>query len=82
MIQEIKYCNSCKKDRVSFFNKTVFINNEKSDICDNCYIERIESDDVNFRGSVLCKTRGCANDCNEFSKYCNNHYEEIYNKTI
>lgn len=48
------------------------------EICPDCYDKRVKSNDVNVDGHVICSKKGCANDCNEFSKYCNEHYDEAY----
>lgn len=42
------------------------------------YIERIKSTDVNFKGGVLCKQKGCPSNPNEFSDYCDKCYDEKY----
>jgi len=49
-------------------------------ICSECYTKRTTSTDVNVDGHVLCSKRGCGNDSNEFSKYCNNCYSEAYQR--
>lgn len=39
---------------------------------------RSQAEDVNYNGLVLCKTKGCANESMEYSKYCPRCYDEIY----
>jgi len=48
-------------------------------ICQECDIkERKETTDVNFNGDRLCKQKGCPNNSNEFSDYCDKCYDEKY----
>lgn len=48
-------------------------------ICQECdKKERITAADVNIGNSVLCAAKGCSNDANEFSKYCNCCYDEKF----
>ena len=49
-------------------------------ICQDCHKKRSESEDVNVDGHIICSKKGCANDSNESTKYCNRHYEEVYGK--
>ena len=42
------------------------------------YEERVKAIDVNYKGQVLCSQKGCPNNSNEFSKYCNSCYDEKY----
>lgn len=48
-------------------------------ICQECdEKERAQATDVNVGNSVLCAAKGCSNDANEFSKYCNCCYDEKF----
>lgn len=50
-------------------------------ICQECdEKERKEATDVNFNGERLCKQKGCTNNANEYSNYCNDCYDEKYGK--
>ena len=39
---------------------------------------RLDIDDVNFNGIVYCIQKGCKNEHNYFSRYCNECYDEKY----
>jgi hypothetical protein len=39
---------------------------------------KLDIDDVNFKGLVLCAQKGCPNEKNDFSRYCNECYDEKY----
>jgi hypothetical protein len=47
-------------------------------ICQECHEKRCSTDDVNVDGHIVCAKKGCANDANEFSKYCHGCYDEAY----
>lgn len=42
------------------------------------YTDRVKATDVNYKGQILCKQKGCPNNANEFSSYCNYCYDEKY----
>ena len=47
-------------------------------ICQDCHEKRSKTEDVNVDGHVVCRQKGCANDANEYSKYCDKCYDEKY----
>jgi len=42
------------------------------------YDNRCYAEDVNYKGLVLCAQKGCPEESNEYSKYCNDCYDEKY----
>lgn len=40
------------------------------------YNNRCYAEDVNYKGLVLCAQKGCPEESNEYSKYCNDCYDE------
>lgn len=72
-------CVICGNTNISVSEKQVLINNEWTDICSSCFTKRSNSRFTDYSdGHILCMMRGCPNDSNEFSEYCNPHYEEKY----
>jgi hypothetical protein len=57
-------------------------NTDKTDYVDMSghedYLDRVKSTDVNYKGQRLCKCKGCPNNSNEFTDYCNSCYDEKY----